>query len=506
MSRRASNNMLMNILFLALGVLIVALVVVLILMLANGGAPDGDAEAEKLKRSARYVEGVTVGGVDVSGMSYKNAVGKDELQLRAQDAIADFTYTFTINGVEYSYSAEQLGITPNLEVVLMDALRYGNQGDGAVIREQATEAKENGVNFELGPYADEAAVKEKLMQYEAEYNAIREDATVMIGEIVTTEPATSLEELDGVVFTNGHDGVDVDIDAAAKLISEHINSGDFSVIEVPADITPAIDIEALRANTQLIASFPTSYDGSSSARSTNVEILADIINGVVLEPGVVWSINEEAGPRNADTAKELGWKEEKGIVNGRYEMEYGGGVCQVSTTLYNAALRAELNIEERSPHSWPSTYVDEGLDATITTGGKDLKLSNPYDMPVYIVAYYDHDEQIITTDIYGPPLKHGYSIDFTSTRKKTIPADAPDYHYNAATLPNGDPIEAGKEKEWVLSHDGKVLDVWKHYLNDEGDIVESSFYETVTYRTFQGVVYANMPDPSEPLPDVSGTD
>ncbi|MDD5016766.1 MAG: VanW family protein [Eubacteriales bacterium] len=500
MPKRASRNRLMNILFLVLGVLIVALIVVLILMLANGGATDADAEAEQLKQSARYVQGVSVGGVDISGMSYAAASKNEDIQRLAQDAVTGFTYTFTINGEEYSYTAEQLGITSNLEVVLLEALAYGNEGDGAKIREQKATAQESGVDFALAPYADEMAVLEKLASYEPEYNAEGQDAAVIIGEIVGKEGVTSLEELEGVTFTEGVAGIDVDIAALAELISTNINNKDYSVIEAPAEISDNIDIETLRENTQLIVSFPTSYEGSSDNRSTNVEILADIISGVVLEPGVVWSINEEAGPRNAQTAATVGWKEEKGIVNGRYEMEYGGGVCQISTTLYNAALRAELTIEERSSHSWPSSYVDEGLDATISTGGKDLKLLNPYNMPVYIVAYTDKEEKIVTVDIYGPPLAHGYTVDFSSTLKETIPPPETVYHYDATTLPNGDPIEEGKQVTWVQSRIGQVWYVYKKYLDAEGNVVDSWLYYTESYSCYQGQIYVNGPDPALPTP------
>ncbi|HBU13224.1 MAG TPA: vanomycin resistance protein VanB, partial [Clostridiales bacterium] len=100
----------------------------------------------------------------------------------------------------------------------------------------------------------------------------------------------------------------------------------------------------------------------------NIWKMSDIINGVKVEPGETWSINEEAGPRTYN----LGWQGAPGISDGEYKEEAGGGICQVSSTLYNAVLRAELEIVERKHHSWPLDYIDGGLDATISTGAPDF--------------------------------------------------------------------------------------------------------------------------------------
>jgi vancomycin resistance protein YoaR len=93
--------------------------------------------------------------------------------------------------------------------------------------------------------------------------------------------------------------------------------------------------------------------------------MSNFVNGSIIQPGATWSMNETAGPRNAQTAQTVGWAKAHVISSGRYEDDYGGGNCQVSGTLYNAAIRAELGIAERRTHSWPSSYVPEGLDATV---------------------------------------------------------------------------------------------------------------------------------------------
>ena len=138
--------------------------------------------------------------------------------------------------------------------------------------------------------------------------------------------------------------------------------------------------------------------------------LCGIINGQTLEPGVEWSINEVAGPRTIAN----GWKEADGISDGGYTKQAGGGVCQISSTLFNASIRSGIfyngntsiaadensykwGIEVTSwrHHSIISGYIPLGLDATISTGGPDLKLLNHCTTPFYIVSYMNTEEKCV---------------------------------------------------------------------------------------------------------------
>ena len=195
---------------------------------------------------------------------------------------------------------------------------------------------------------------------------------------------------------------------------------------------PAIDVATLKENTQLIGSYYSLFDSptlSKEGRVNNIKLLADIVNGTVIKPGEAWSINEAAGPRDEQTAQTVGWTSAPGISNGRYEDQIGGGVCQVSSSVYNAAIRAELDIVQRRAHSWPSGYIENGMDATISTGGPDLVLSNPFDMPIYLAVYVEEEEYKVTVEVYGPPLKHGYKVQFVTNLVRTIPAGEPTYHW-----------------------------------------------------------------------------
>ncbi len=490
MQRRTRNNQIFKMMLMAFGILIIALIVVLILLLSGAGMTVEEREA-RLMESGHFIQGVTVEGVDISGQTMEEALTNDTLQSVSQQMEDGFTYTFTAGGREYTLSAKDLGITSSINHTLREAMKFGQIGDGALVREQKAQAQESGYDFKLGMYAQETVVLEKLTALKPTIDMLPQDATLEI-----------LDDMQGegrFKYIEAVTGVDIDASAFAKLISDNINNGNYGVVAAPAIITnPSIDVATLKANTQLIGTFTSSFDESgldNADRVTNIRIMSGIVNGVIIQPGETWSINDAAGPRNDDTVKTVGWAYAPGIADGKYRMEVGGGVCQVSSTLYNASIRAELTIVERKAHSWPSSYIPKGMDATISTGGPELKISNPYDMPVYIETVLDEEEKELTINVYGPPLTHGYKVEFKTTLVATDKAPETEYHYNAATDPEGAPIGAGKTVEWVKSRDGQTWEVYKQYVNDAGDVVKSEFFSKDTYKAFKGVIYVNGADP-----------
>ncbi len=500
MRKRSSQARLIKIMLLALGILVVALIAVLIMMLANQGSGDPEEQQVNLKENGTYIDGVSIDGIDVSGMTYAQARANEDIKTRAQALTDGFEYTINVHDTQYVYTSAALGLTSNRELILEEALYYGQVGDGATQREQQEQAREYGVDFALAIYADESAVLEKITALKTELDVLPQDATLEVADDVTGEGRfTVIDEVTGV---------DVDAAQLAKLITTNVNNGDFSMVHAPVIITnPKINAATLKANTQLIRSFTSSFGGSKTLydpdRVTNIRLMAGIVNGTIIQPGEIWSINDAAGPRNEKTAKTVGWTFAPGINDGKYRMEVGGGVCQVSSTVYNAAILAELDVVERRQHSWPSSYIENGMDATISTGGPDLKLSNPFDMPVYIAAAVNEKEKTVTVEIYGPPPKHEYTIRFINKLVSTDKAPDSIYHYNATKDPDGNAIGTGKKVEWVTPRDAQTWEVYKQYLDIEGNVVKSELFSKDTYKAFTGVFYVNGPNPESVLPTVA---
>ena len=150
-----------------------------------------------------------------------------------------------------------------------------------------------------------------------------------------------------------------------------------AVAAVVRTVRPRWTRADLEAISQVVGEFST-WVGGSEERASNVALAASILNHSLVLPGEVFSFNEALGP----TTLERGFLPAPVMVEDELVMGPGGGVCQVSSTLYNAALLAGLNVRERHPHTQPVTYVPEGRDAAVARGHKDLKLENPGPYPV----------------------------------------------------------------------------------------------------------------------------
>lgn len=488
-------------LLLTFGVLVVSLIVVLILLF-TGSALNTDERQGRFIETARFLPGISVEGVDVSGKSYEEALTDAQILARASAFEQSFTYSFNVVNTTHTFSAAELGLVANLEQVLKDAICFGQHGEAALVSQQKQQLENGSVNFEFGPYGDEFTVTSSILELKHLIDTLPQDAMYEIEDNIRSNPdAKCLEDIEGVTIIEESVGADVNAVELAKLICSNINSGNYDIVDAPVLITnPQVDTQTLKANTVKRGEMKSMFNVkplNNPKRVKNIKIFANIINGTILNPGDVWSLNEAAGPRTEATARTVGWEYAPGISNGRYEDQLGGGVCQISSTVFNAALRAEMTIVQRRPHSWPSSYVPEGLDATISTGGPDLVISNPTDGPVYMVTCVDEEEYRLTVQFFGPPQPHGFTIDFISEMISTGKPPEPKYHYNSPTTPEGEPIGEGKTVEWVKPRGSQTWRVYKQYKDADGNVIKTEVYgKDVTYRAFGGVYYVNGPDPS----------
>ena len=162
--------------------------------------------------------------------------------------------------------------------------------------------------------------------------------------------------------------------------------------------------------------------------------------------------------------------------------EVGGGVCQTSSTLFNAVARANLEIVYRSPHAWPSSYVQKGMDATVNWPNLDFKFKNDTEWPIYIVANYS--KQKCTVEIYGMLLPDGVSIDLESTVTKTIdPPSDTKYVQNTS-------LAAGTQQTTIKKRTGYVVETYQIWYQN-GKEVDRKLLCTSTYKAYQETVEYN---------------
>lgn len=205
--------------------------------------------------------------------------------------------------------------------------------------------------------------------------------------------------------SNGLD-FDVSIEEAQKLLDKSEDECKIPLKTLYPKVTTN-DI-GLDAFPNLLATFSTSYYASNRNRTTNLKLAANKINGCVLLPNEVFSYNEVVGERTIAA----GYKEAATYVNGKVVDGLGGGICQISTTLFNAALLANLDMVELYNHQFVPSYAGAGRDATVVYGAKDFKFKNTRDYAIKITCSVSGG--IAKFNIYGVKQKNEYDVKITS--------------------------------------------------------------------------------------------
>lgn len=270
-------------------------------------------------------------------------------------------------------------------------------------------------------------------------------------------------------------GVDfkITVEEAKQIIIEEKET-----YTIPLKITkPKVAVKDLgdKLFKKTLSKYTTIYDAGNYNRSHNVALAAKTLNGTILLPGETFSYNGKLGNTNA--AK--GYKQATAYVGGKVVPSYGGGICQVSSTLYNAVLYANLEIVERYNHSYAVSYVPAGRDATVAYGGKDFKFKNNRTYPIKIVASAKNG--IVSISIAGIEEEMDkYEIVLTSTVLSTK-ANQTVYEKNSS-------LEEGKEKVIQSGYTGKTSIAYKIVKNPDGSIKSKTVLSKDTYKPMNRIV------------------
>lgn len=224
--------------------------------------------------------------------------------------------------------------------------------------------------------------------------------------------------------------------------------------------------------------FSTNFETSSEERKNNIRVALKAFDGLIIDEGEIFSFNEITGERNKDT----GYMPAKIISQGTFVLGYGGGVCQVSTTLYNACLLSGLEIVESSSHSLPVSYVEPSFDAMVNSGSSDLRVRNNSGGKIIITTSSEND--ICKVKIFG--LKNKYKITRQSEKLSIIPAE-PDTIETDYKKYNYD-LVAGEEKRLSYPKDGFVSRGYLNFYDETGKLVERKFIRENKYNATKGLV------------------
>ncbi len=218
------------------------------------------------------------------------------------------------------------------------------------------------------------------------------------------EDATVTFTAEGFSYTAEREGRACDYEALLCRYFEALRTGETEIGMPLTPVAPAVTEEALRARTRPLSSFTTRFDGSDAARAGNIALAAQRIAGTTVEAGEEFSFNGRVGKRTAEN----GFREAPVISDGAFVQGVGGGVCQASTTLFGAALRAGMRVVESHPHSLAVGYVNPSEDAMVSETS-DLRFRNPYPFPVYISA--TADAASVTFSFFGMPDGLRYEVE-----------------------------------------------------------------------------------------------
>ena len=277
------------------------------------------------------------------------------------------------------------------------------------------------------------------------------------GDITSYNKSTGEFEFGGT-----EDGYAVNVSDTAEKVMELIRAKTFSgEVETVGATVPA-STASIKDKYKIIASVTTKTT-SNELRNTNVKLAAAAVNGTVLPPGEEFSFNTVVGQRTA----EKGYKPAAAYNQGEVVEEVGGGVCQISSTLYNAVFRAGLTTTYRRAHTFAPTYVTPGTDATVSWPGPDYKFVNNSKHAIGILSWYSN--QTATVQIYGlPVLPDGVKWELVSEKVKDLPVPAP----QIITPEQGKESNGSAGSEWqaykVITKDGKTEKVKDHYASYKG--------------------------------------
>ncbi len=392
-------------------------------------------EVEAAKQENVY-QGVYINEADVSGMT------ESEVRAAVEQLVLDrgkTEITLHMNGNTYTTTAQALGYTWTNESVVQEALEYGKRGNVVTRYKQKKDLEQSAAALSVEGVVDPAAVQTVLEENCVEFNqeAVNHTIDVIDGEIT---------QIPGTI------GVELDVAASVNVISEQINEtwqGEPADVDLAVITTePGGDVESLSKITDKLGAGSTDYSTSSSNRKANVANAVSKIDGTILYPGDSFSVLDAVLPFNEDN----GYEAAASYAQGEVVESIGGGVCQVSTTLYLALIRSELQIDTRFNHSMLVSYVKPAFDAAVAEGSKDMIFTNNTDAPIYIHGTAD-----------------GYTVAFTIFGKDTR-SDDREVEFKSVTVENTNPS--------VKVH----AELWK-YVTENGETTKTRINSSVYYKS-----------------------
>lgn len=417
--------------------------------------------------------GVFAGQINLSGMTSDQASAAVEEFISQLESVE--VTLLAADGNQITVTAGELGLSWANPELVSEAMQLGTQGN-VIERYKILKDLENEnkiypilISFDL------QTINDFLIEECAIYDVDAVDAYLV-------------REDDQFQVVEGQVGYKLDVETSIDRINDYLTGEwDYQTCSIQLDVAveqPRGSVEELSVVQDILGTCTTSFNSSNSARGANVINGCNLINGITLYPGDEFSTYDAVAP----FTERNGYYMAGSYLNGKVVDSLGGGICQVSTTLYNAVLGAELEVTERHNHSMIVTYVDPSADAAIAeSAGKDFRFVNNLDYPIYIEGYTQNKR--ITFNIYGKETRdEGYEVRYESEILEVINPTS-DTIYADPSLPLG---YIGNVES---AHIGYKARLWKIVLQDGVEVsrtlVNSSTYKMVPRSATVGTATAD---------------
>jgi len=477
-----------------------------------------------------------ISGIDVSNLTKEDAISKIENELLS---VLNQEILIECEGKEYKIKPSDIGVKYNVQELVNEVYKIGRSGN--ILQNNINMIKTFFVdtNLELSFTHEDKKFEEIISEINSQFSSlvqssykISDDKVVIkkgsrgievksdelkekiinsinelnfepieVGVIAKSPDAIDIEAIHDEVYKapvdayytknpfeihKSEEGVDfaISIEEAKKLLEENKEEYVIKLKTLKPKITT--DQIGTEAFPDLLSTCTTSYITSKVGRTTNLKLASKKINGYVLMPGETFSYNKVVGERTAEAGFQLA-----GVYSGGQEVQgLGGGICQISSTLYNIVIKSNLEIVERENHSFLPGYLPAGQDATVVYGAIDFKFKNTRDYPVKIVSSVGGG--YVTMKMYGVKEKNEPEISFQTVYHETL--------YPKTTYKDTADLAEGKTKVESSGKNGCKSTTYK-VVKQNGKVVSKTVLSKDTYQAMNKVVLRGTKKVAEPTVD-----
>lgn len=463
----------------------------------------------------KILKGVSVAGIQLGGMTYEQA--RSALIADLSERIKDINIRATVENTTLVLAATDFSISCDVNEKLHRALKVGREEgrDCYTVYLDRLRIAEEGVD--LGGYSltmDEESMRAMVDKIAEVVDKTPTEPYITLLNLVgggkpgvgiggSTSDIHSTKKVyapDGtamaeIQFHNGQNGYVLNREDMLRQIVDAFYSGDYHAeLELKLEETePTMTADELAASITEISRFSTKFASSSDYRARNVQKAAGLLHCVVMHKGENYSYNELLGPRY----EKDGWLPAPGISGGKeYIDSPGGGICQVSSTVYNALLKLgpDTGIVRRYHHSIPGSYIAMGLDATVSYGGPDLVWKIETETPMLLFSYADMKNRTVYEIIYGVPNAEGATYKVWSETVETI--EPPE-----AKIIEEPMWPKGYKKTVIKARTGYNVDVFRQKYDKNGNEVgeKETLYQD-KYSAVAAEIHVGTGSSSLPIP------